>query len=239
MARVEEQANLLPTPPAQYGPGAASRSHSVSDSDSSAAERPPRYQGARPRRQGPKPIPVGARCTNSIQLPASVEAVEPDERPPLAPLQQIHERTRIINPLKQRREEPDTGREGVGKRRSTTREERLQALDFEDNAREWQTNKKGEMVLKKPSRRRVAAVMGFDEAQLRQWRQAEKIILDAPSSSCSGAHWESAILLSHTGDGLVQEDNWPRLLRLLDEKGALATAKEAQEHEEDDEFTAV
>jgi hypothetical protein len=90
----------------------------------------------------------------------------------LAPLQQIHERTRIINPLKRRREEPD--REGVGKRRSTTREERLQALDFEDNAREWQTNQKGEMVLKKPSRRRVTAVMGFDEAQLRQWRQAEK-----------------------------------------------------------------
>jgi hypothetical protein len=44
---------------------------------------------------------------------------------------------------------------------------------------------------------------------------------------------------SHTGDGLVPEDNWPRLLRLLDEKGALATEKEAKEHEEDDEFTAV
>jgi hypothetical protein len=131
MAPVEEEANHLPTPPAQYGPGAASRSHSVSDSDSSAAAQPPRYQGARPRRQGPKPIPVGARCTNAIQLPAAVEAAE--ERPPLAPLQQIHERTHIINPLKRRREEPD--REGVGKRRSTTREERLQALDFEDNAR--------------------------------------------------------------------------------------------------------
>jgi hypothetical protein len=66
-----------------------------------------------------------------------VEAAE--ERPPLAPLQQIHERTHIINPLKRRREEPD--REGVGNRRSTTREERLQALDFEDNAREWQKGK--------------------------------------------------------------------------------------------------
>jgi hypothetical protein len=87
---------------------------------------------------------------NLVQIPASVEAVEPDERPPLAPLQQIHERTCITNPLK-RITEPD--REAVGKRRSTTREERLQALNFEDNAREWQKNKKGEMVLKKPSRR--------------------------------------------------------------------------------------
>jgi hypothetical protein len=39
------------------------------------------------------------------------------------------------------------------------------------------------MVLKKPSRRRVAALIGFDEAQLRQWRQEGKKILDAPSGS--------------------------------------------------------
>jgi hypothetical protein len=44
---------------------------------------------------------------------------------------------------------------------------------------------------------------------------------------------------SHTGDGLVPEDNWPRLLRLLDGKGALATEEEAKEHEEDNELTAV
>jgi hypothetical protein len=91
-----------------------------------------------------------SRLGASFATLASVEAVEPDERPPLAPLQQIHERTCITNPLK-RITEPD--REAVGKRRSTTREERLQALNFEDNAREWQKNKKGEMVLKKPSRR--------------------------------------------------------------------------------------
>jgi hypothetical protein len=88
-----------------------------------------------------------------VQLPPGAEAAVED-RPPLAPLQEINERTRIINPLKRRREVSDM--EG-SKRRSTTREERLQALDFEDNAREWQ-NKKGEMVLKRPSRRRVAPV---------------------------------------------------------------------------------
>jgi hypothetical protein len=48
MARVEEEANLLPTPPAQYGPGAASRSHSVSDSDSSAADNSSRRETAGP-----------------------------------------------------------------------------------------------------------------------------------------------------------------------------------------------
>jgi hypothetical protein len=87
------------------------------------------------------------------------DAEAPEDRPPLAPMQQIHEGTRIINPLKRKavREEG----EGIVKRRRTTREERLQALDLQDNAREWETNKKGEMVLKTPSRRRVAALIGF------------------------------------------------------------------------------
>jgi hypothetical protein len=74
MAHVEEEANHLPTPAAQYGPVG------VSNSDSSAAEKPPRY--AYPRRRS---------LHEYYQLPAAVEAAE--ERPPLAPLQQIHERT--------------------------------------------------------------------------------------------------------------------------------------------------
>jgi hypothetical protein len=146
LGRVREEAGNLPTPPARYeGPRPTP---------------PPQYQGPRPRRQGPKPIPVGSRSANAVQLPPGAEAAAED-RPPHAPLQEINERTRIINPLKRRREISDM--EG-SKRRSTTREERLQALDFEDNAREWQ-NKKGEMVLKRPSRRRVAALMGVNEAQ--------------------------------------------------------------------------
>jgi hypothetical protein len=121
MAPVEEEANHLPTPPAQYGPGAASRSHTRAKVTNvtlarvvfqTATAQPQRGRLAtREHGLGVKApslsIPVGARCTNAIiQLPAAVEAAE--ERPPLAPLQQIHERTHIINPLKRRREEPDT-----------------------------------------------------------------------------------------------------------------------------------
>jgi hypothetical protein len=66
-----------------------------------ATAQPPTTQPQRGRRPRYTPMeeglkapslasPGGARCTNSIQLPASVEAVEPDGRPPLVPLQQIH-----------------------------------------------------------------------------------------------------------------------------------------------------
>ncbi|KAA8892541.1 hypothetical protein FN846DRAFT_1013171 [Sphaerosporella brunnea] len=174
----------LPTPPRQYvdrAVGSASQTPTTSMERELHRRRQhgERYQEARPRRQGHEPIPVGTRCTNSLPLPPAVEAVE--GRPPLAPMQQIHERTRIVNPLKRKMvKEP---KEGIAKRRSTTREEKLQALDFEDNAREWLKNAKGEMVLNKPSRRKVAALIGFTESQLRDWRQDEKKILDAPEKS--------------------------------------------------------
>ncbi|KAA8906859.1 hypothetical protein FN846DRAFT_906813 [Sphaerosporella brunnea] len=100
--QVQEQANHLPTPPRQYVDRAVG---STSSSSNSSMEREPehrrrrqhggQYQQARPRRQGHDPIPVGTRCTNSPPLPPAVEAVE--GRPPLAPMQQIHERTRIIS----------------------------------------------------------------------------------------------------------------------------------------------
>jgi predicted DNA-binding transcriptional regulator AlpA len=41
------------------------------------------------------------------------------------------------------------------------------------------------MVLKKISRRRVAALSGFSESQLGDWRREEKKILDAPEKSRS------------------------------------------------------
>jgi hypothetical protein len=208
LGRVREEAGNLPTPP-------------------------PQYEGPRPRRQGPQPIPVGSRSANAVHLPPGAEAAAED-RPPLAPLQEINERTRIINPLKRRREVSDM--EG-GKRRSTTREERLQALDFEDNAREWQ-NKKGEMELKRPSRRRVAALLGVDEAQLRRWRQEEKKILDSSSKSRrigSGrkAEWpEMEVRLAEEwkarwGQGLEITRNWfERRAKAIFEEEYLEEVKE-------------
>jgi hypothetical protein len=43
---------------------------------------------------------------------------------------------------------------------------------------------------------------------------------------------------SHTGNGLLKDDDWPHLLQLLDAKGALAREQEVTEHEEDDQFAA-
>jgi hypothetical protein len=86
-----EEADHLPTPPPQYvdrSVGSSSPERELSDSGrDSEPRREQRYQGARPRRQRHKPIPVGARCTTSLPLPPAVEAVE--GRPPLAPMQQI------------------------------------------------------------------------------------------------------------------------------------------------------
>jgi hypothetical protein len=39
-----------------------------------------------------------------------------------------------------------------------------------------------------------------------------------------------------TGDGLVEEDNWPRILQLLKDKGVPADAHEVEEREEEDEL---
>jgi hypothetical protein len=124
MAHVEEEANHLPTPPAQYGPvHGCFRQRQLSRRE--AASLP-----------GSTPIPVGARCTNTISSPLLWRQQRNVHR--------SHHYSRymkepIINPLKGRREEPD--RQGVGKRRRITREERLQALDFEKKVL-WQRRKR-------------------------------------------------------------------------------------------------
>jgi len=100
-------------------------------------------------RQGPAGIPIAAR--NRQMLPRDPQAISnpgPQERPILAELQHINSQTEIVNPRPQGQHKRVTIREDndhqrLKKRRTTTQEERLEALTFLENGREWKENKAG------------------------------------------------------------------------------------------------
>ncbi|KAA8900919.1 hypothetical protein FN846DRAFT_909060 [Sphaerosporella brunnea] len=114
--------------------------------------------------------------------------------PSLAPLQEISSRIEIVNPrpdeLKKRKwwdhsrrelEEPDL--QLPEKRKAANRENRLEALEFAENAREWDTDENGKAILAPISRSRAAEILGYNGSQLRKWSRQEKKIGNAKKGS--------------------------------------------------------
>jgi hypothetical protein len=209
--------------------------------DADADKENGQYLGVNPVRQGRKPKPVGGRARKHIsRLPQATINEGPWERPPLAPMQHLNPLTEILNPRKNpnRVEKPHLRRDRPRKRNSTTREDRLEALQMLDSGQEWgiQYNEQGEkeMILKgagKMSRRRVGQILGFDESQIRRWDKARKKIIDAPRGKrrIGGgrrAQWpeleERLALLwkARVGDGLEVSRRWfeRHALEIFDEE---------------------
>lgn len=103
------------------------------------------YNEPRSPRPGPVPVSIGVR-TRQL-LPRDPQAIfNPNltKHLVLADSQGIHPLIEIVNPpppLSRKRSEYGLGHErekgGLKKRRTTTREERLEALTFLENGREW------------------------------------------------------------------------------------------------------
>jgi hypothetical protein len=181
------------------------------------------YLGARKRLPGRDPKPLGQHLTR--KLPRNPQAIANEgtwERPPLAPNQHIQSTTEIMNPRRNPLAKPTLRREKKRKRRSTTREERIEALQLLDCGEEWDVNEEGEMVLKGPgqmSYQRVGEILGFNESQIRRWDHERKKVLDAPRGtrkigSGRAVQWPaleerlSHLWLERVGEGLEVSRRW-------------------------------
>ena len=105
------------------------------------------FQAAQLPRQGPTPVPVGARTRQLLPRdPQAILNPGPAERPVPAEQQSVNPLIEIVNPAPDRgsRKRYGSTSEGeVKKRRTTTREERLEALTFLENSREWHKDVNG------------------------------------------------------------------------------------------------
>jgi hypothetical protein len=210
--------------------------------NASAAKEKREYLGVRPARQGRCPKSVGERSRMHIpRLPQAIANEGPWERPPRGPRQRLDARTEILNAKKNlhRVEKPSLRKDKPRRWNSTTRKDRLEALQMLDSGKEWgiQSNEKGEkkMLLKGPgkmSQRRVGQILGFDESQIRRWKREQKNILDAPTgkrkigSTGRRVQWPeleeqlAKLWKEQVGDGLAISRRWfgRHAMKIFDEQ---------------------
>jgi hypothetical protein len=120
--------------------GLGEKGEEEEEDDASAGKENRQYLGARPVRPGRDPKPIGARARMHLRRVRQAIANEgPWERPPLAPMQRLDTRKEIPNPRKNpnRIERPRLRRDRQRRRTSTTREDRLEALQMLDSGQEW------------------------------------------------------------------------------------------------------
>ncbi|KAA8903045.1 hypothetical protein FN846DRAFT_986117 [Sphaerosporella brunnea] len=163
----------------------------VSEAESTAGEELPATELS----SSPPHTPIAKQKT----LPRDPEAMlNPTEHLELAHLQELNPNIEIVNPPPSQKHprwyEHKEPAQTAKKRRTTTREDRIEALEFEHNARQWELNNDGpmllspygvlcahsapgEMVLHPISRRYAAEILGYDESQLRKWSKEEEKIL--------------------------------------------------------------
>ena len=166
-------------------------------------------------RPGPVPVSIGARTRQLLPRdPQAIFNPSQTNHLALADSQIIHPLIEIVNPpplSSRKRLENGLGydreKEGLKKRRTTTREERLEALTFLENGREWYEDTNGiagyqnlivvafssrvtkailgDMILEPLSLRRAATILGYNESQLRKWKGKENEILNAKENTRS------------------------------------------------------